>query len=259
MSTNTTTTSAVIVKADAKIVSEIKTYVTAQSNVLRGYNGIVKAAVPVVARLGLTESEQVSELIRLSFYEQHGPFASEAEQAAYADQIKFDVSNMTTLILPRPIKEGKGKDVKVVKTTEELAAARDKALAYNDKLPKGCRPNLFIGQKSMLDIVRGKVDVDYVIGVKDGSIVPAKVETSQPAAAQPAAQAAATESSANAPEGQQAEVPQPQPQDGEKPLANSEDMLRSAMRTLWTAYHTNHGMALDRFKTIAADELSKLS
>ena len=271
--TGTTTTPVVVTTADSKVVASIASYVKAQNAVDSGYNNIAKEVIKVAARMGLSTSEQVSTLIRLSFFEQNGMGElpdDNADKAAYADSIRSDVSNLTTLSLPREVK----KDGKVQFTVEQLVEARDKAFAYNDKLPKDCRRNLRIGQKSMLAIVRGQEDVDNIIGVKEGRIKPVdKAAAATPTSAADTGSASSSpangsgsvtsqQGDANSPEQQQAAVPGATisaPTEGEKPIGNPRDLLRATIRTMKNTYTGNLGLTLDVFREIVTDELSKLA
>ena len=260
MSTETNNAVIVITAADSKVVTSIKSYVSALDKVEGGYNNIAKETGKVAARMGLQTPAQVSDLLRLSYYEAEGS-VTEAEKLATLNQYKSDISNLTTLVMPSPIKEGKGKDTVIKVSSADLIAARDKAWEYNDKLPKGGRRNLRIGQKTVLAIVRGQTTVDYEIGIKNGTIKP-KVEEKKSegsagaSGATTASESDTSEGGANSPEQQAAQVPQPK--DGEQPvIGNARDTLRAAIRNIQKVFVEQHNIPAADVKAIFEEEVAK--
>lgn len=258
VSTSTDTKPEVIVTADASVIKAIASYLTLSAKAeaavmaaeVSGYIGIARSAIPVVARQGYTDKAQVKQLLDLSFLSQAGVLEladNDPKKVEVLERRKSDVSNLTAIIAPK---------------SKDLADARDKAFKYNDSLPKDCRPNLRIGQKHILAIVRGNTSVDDVIAIKEGrepaKPTPANGGTSAAAAGVNAtASPTPTGTTANAEAGvtSQNGVPQPEPGSGVT-VSNPADAFRHLFRTMLNNYQNNMGVDKDTLATVAKEELN---
>lgn len=252
---STTTTPAIIVKADAAVIKSIASFLSLEAKAEAavaasegGYIGIAKATLPVVARQGYTDKGQVSQLLLLSFLSQAGVAElddNDPKKVEVMDRHKSNISNLTSIIMPK---------------TPELATARDTAFAYNDRLPKDCRPNLRIGQKHILAIVRGNSTVDDVIAVKEGRT------PSAPTAANPSAASVGVNATATPEKGTGDVSTQPAPGTVPQPEASNTtgvitatpaDAFRHVLRTMLPNYVNNLGMSKDDVKAVLTEELER--
>lgn len=237
MSTNTNTATKVVAKSASEVVKAYATFTDLSAKVDQSFLAVGLSGLTVAKRQGYTERQQVSDMFRLSIYEQEGVAElpdDDAKKVAVADRIKTNVSLWTALVMCKD---------------EAAQGERDKAIAYNNALPKGHKPNLRIGQKLMLDICRGQVSADDTIAIKEGRPVSAdsKARTSgQVAKTDDTKPAAKTdETSTDAPTdatAQPAAAALPQPSGDTKPVGNPKDAMRANLRTACTAYEQNLGM-----------------